>query len=511
MRNNSPPGSQAVDVRAAYQRIWSNPGALVVLFAGMQVVAWTLAPALTYSAPPLDVVEGYMWGREWVIATYKHPALPSWFLEASRVVTGSVGWPAYLLSQLFVTATFASVFLLGRDMMGPERAAAGTLLLAGVAYYAWPSPEFNHNVAAAPFWAALALALWRAVERRSLLWWALVGVFAAGGLYAKLSTALLLATVAAWMLFDRSNRAQIATPGPWFALVAFALLTAPLLNWLVANDFAPLRYAAERSAVLPIANIPKFLFDIIANLTGMLVMLAIAGLVGPWRRPADTVPLQQACPPVSEQALRFLLFLTMGPLALAIVGALLSQSGLKTAWGSSMFDLVGLLAVAMTAERYASVALRRIALSAAVLLIVLPIGHAAIVKIDAFRPFNAGMRANWNQRAIADRFEAVWFRETGQRLGIVGGDNWIASLVGLTHKDRPSIFTNGSMTLSPWITQRRLEREGLLVVWDARTKRIPTSFLPLIAAAKSGEEHFGLGARESGLVIGYTIVPPKRP
>jgi hypothetical protein len=51
-------------------------------------------------------------------------ALPSWVLEASRLVTGSIGWPAYLVSQLFVAAAYVFVFLLGRDMMGPERAAA---------------------------------------------------------------------------------------------------------------------------------------------------------------------------------------------------------------------------------------------------------------------------------------------------------------------------------------------------------------------------------------------------
>ena len=47
-----------------------------------------------------------MWGREWAIATYKHPALPSWVLEASRLATGTVGWPAYLAGQLFVAATY---------------------------------------------------------------------------------------------------------------------------------------------------------------------------------------------------------------------------------------------------------------------------------------------------------------------------------------------------------------------------------------------------------------------
>ena len=37
-----------------------NPTALVGLLVAGQIVAWTLAPAFVHSAPPLDVVEGYM-------------------------------------------------------------------------------------------------------------------------------------------------------------------------------------------------------------------------------------------------------------------------------------------------------------------------------------------------------------------------------------------------------------------------------------------------------------------
>src|SRR5438046_2732050 len=106
-----------------------SPRALVGLMIIYQIGAWTLIPSLVHRALPLDVAEGYMWGREWVLATYNHPALPSWILEISRLATGTVGWPAYLVSQLFIAATFVFVFLLGREMLGPERAAAGTLLL----------------------------------------------------------------------------------------------------------------------------------------------------------------------------------------------------------------------------------------------------------------------------------------------------------------------------------------------------------------------------------------------
>jgi 4-amino-4-deoxy-L-arabinose transferase-like glycosyltransferase len=490
---------------------WPAPAALVALFAVMQIVVWTLTPALTHTAPPLDVVEGYMWGREWVLATYKHPAMPSWVLEASRVATGAVGWPAYLASQLFIVTAFAFVFLLGRDMMGSARAAAGTLLLAGITYYAWATPEFNHNVASLPFWAGFAFVLWRAVERRSLVWWVLVGLFAACGLYAKLSTGVLLLTAAAWMLFDRDARRDIVSPGPWVALAVFAVLVTPLLRWLLANDFAPIRYAALRSSAQPMWHIPLFFVDMIANLSGMLLMLVIAGLVGPWRQAAVQAASQPpSARPVSDRAVQYLLFLTAGPVAVTVVGAILSANGLKSAWGSSMFNLIGLLAIALTADRFSAAALKRIAMGAAAFLVLVPLGYAAIVKLDAFRRFNANMRVNWEQGSIADRMGAVWLRETGQSLRIVSGDGWIAGLAGLTNANTPSILTNGSPVLSPWITRSRLEREGMLVVWDARTKRIPTELVPLVAAASTGEEKFSFAARKGmpEVVIGYAIVPP---
>jgi len=495
----------------AQQPAWPAPASLVVLFASAQIVLWTLAPSLTHSAPPIDVVEGYMWGREWVIATYKHPALPSWFLEASRLLTGTTGWPAYLTSQLFIAASFGMVFLLGRDMMGPERAAAGTLMLAGVAYYMWPTPEFNHNIASTPFWAGIVLALWRAVERQALIWWLLLGAFAAGALYAKLSAVFLLLPVAAWMLYDRRTRARLASPGPWLGLMVFALLAAPLAVWLLRNDFAPLRYAAQRWRGLPAHHVPLFLLDTAANIAGIFVMLMIAGLIGPWRHADERQGLQLAAPAISPRARGFLLFFSLGPLALTVFAAVLSRAGIKTAWGSSMFNIAGLLAIALTAERYTPAVLRRIGLTAACLLLIVPLVYAAIIKLDATQGSRPALRVNWPQRAIAERFGEVWLQQTGQPLRIVAGGPWLAGLVGVTNRDTPSILSNGDLTLSPWITADRIDRQGLLAVWDARSRSIPPPLLRLIAPSRWGEETFNFPGSDSrqSLAIGYAVVPPK--
>jgi 4-amino-4-deoxy-L-arabinose transferase-like glycosyltransferase len=124
-----------------------SPTVAVAELALLQIVVWTLVPRLMHYSPPLDVVESYLWAHEWMLSTYKHPALPSWVLEVSRLLTGAVDWPPYLVSQLFVVTTWWLVFRLGKDLMDEQRAAVGTLLLVGIAYFSWRSIEFNHNVA----------------------------------------------------------------------------------------------------------------------------------------------------------------------------------------------------------------------------------------------------------------------------------------------------------------------------------------------------------------------------
>ena len=489
-------------------RGFPDPILLVALMATFQVGAWTLAPALTHSALPLDVVEGYMLGREWVIATYSHPALPSWVLEISRLVTGTVGWPAYLVSQLFTAATFIFVFLLGRELLGPKRAAAGTLLLTGIAFYAWPTVEFNHNVAQMSFWAALPWALWSAVQWRSVAWWALAGALAAGGVYAKLSTVLLLIALASWMTWDRDARRCLATPGPWVGVAVFVALITPLTLWLVAHDFAPLKYLVSRSAGLRGGGLHIFIANIIINIAGMFIMLAIAGLIGSWLRAGVANPPQEPPPtPVGRRAIGYLTVVAGGPLALAMIGAALSGSALKVAWGSSMFNFAGLLAIALRSEYFNDAALRRITVCSGVLLTIVPLGYAAFVIAGSLRA-GTPLRVNWPQAEISKRFVDIWTRETGQPLRIVGGNTWIAGLVGVTAADKPSIFTSGDFARfpwSPWITPERLEKEGVLIMWDARATWI-------VANATAREERFGSKRHVDGgeIVIRYVIVPPKQ-
>jgi 4-amino-4-deoxy-L-arabinose transferase-like glycosyltransferase len=448
-----------------------------------------------------------MWGREWVIGTYKHPNLPGWVLEASRVLSGgAVGWPAYLVSQVFVAAAYLFVFLLGRALMAADLAATGTLLLAGVAYYAWPTLEFNHNIAEMPFWAGLAWALWRAVERQSVPAWVLAGALAAGGLYAKLSTVLLLFAAGGWLLFDPKARRSLATPGPWIGLCVFAALVAPLAVWLARHDAAPLTYAAHRVAGPTAAGVHVFAVGALLNLAALPVLLALAGLIGP-RFGAAPEGATRAGP--DTRGMRYLVWLTVGPLALTAVAALLARWGLRPGWGGPMFNLVGLIAVGLSAHRFRPAALRRIAICAGLLLVVGPAVYATVVWRNT-RSAGTPMRVIWPQAEISERLGQVWARHTGRPLRIVTGDEWVAGLVALGSRDRPSILDRGGLSLSPWIAPGRLEADGALVVWYARSRPLSAAVATRIASKSVGEVRFAWPHAKArpDLVIRYAIIPP---
>ena len=480
----------------------AHPGAVVAAFAAAQCLAWTLAPALSHFAPPLDVVESYLWGREWVVGTNKHPNLPGWVLEASRLLTGATGWPAYLASQLFVAATYGLFYGLGRNMLGPARAAMGTLLLAGVFYVTWPAIEFNHNVAQMPFWAAITLVLWRLRTRPNLGLWLLLSALGAGVLYAKLSAGLLLVVAGGWILADLPLRRQLLTAAPWFGLALFLLLSVPLFGWLIRAHWQPLLYAAERSTGAGEGPL-RFLGAQLLACIGLLALAAICGLFGPLRD-------GEAAP--SHTAVVFLATMTLAPIAAAALVAVAAGSGLKSMWGSPMLGLAGLLTVALTSRRFTPAALPRAAMAAAALLIALPIGYAADTLLEA-RFTGHIKRQNWPQAAIAARFDALWQAQTHKPLRIVAGERWVAGLAALTASGNPSILTDGSFTLSPWITPERLRAEGALVVWEVRPGAAaapPGHLAVLIGGTKSGVEQFAvpLFPNAPPLSIGYAIVPP---
>ncbi len=488
-------------MKTLFTNLEERPGRGLAALMLAQIFFWTLAPLFSHSAPPLDVVEMYAWGREWVVATFKHPNLPGLVLEALRPVTGNAWQAAFVVSQLCIALTFWAVYALGRDLMGPPRALAGTLLLTGVYFFSWPTPEFNHNVAQMPLWALVMLTLWRATTHGRTREWLLLGLVGGLSLWAKYSSAVLLAAAAAWILYDGLARKRLLSPGPWMALAAFLATAAPQALWLLEHDFAPFAYAARRASEGEWYASLEFLFTLAIDHLPMLIVLACAGWFGKAAAEAPARP--------ERRAMRFLLAMALGPALLTAIAALASGAGLRSSWGAPMVVLSGLLAVALLSDKYNPARLRRTAIGAGVLIVLvsgLYYGHMRYGVAITGDP----LRGNWPQSRISDTLEQRWQEETGAPLRIVAGDIWTAGLIGLGQADPPSVLIDGDYAISPWVTPADVARSGALIVWSEEE---PPSLTALLNHATRGRltvrAPYARAEAAPNIVINYAIIPPR--
>jgi len=480
-------------------QLFARPERGLLALMAAQLAFWTLAPALSHSAPPLDVVEMYAWGREGVVATFKHPNLPGLVLEPTRWLFGA-GWPAFLVSQIFIAVTFAAVFALGRETMDGPRALAGTLLLTGVYFFSWVTPEFNHNVAQMPLWALVMLLLWRATTHDKWLDWLLLGLVAGLSLWAKYSSGVLLVVAAAWVLWDAQARRRILSPGPWLTLLGFAVAAAPQVWWLVAHDFQPFAYAARRAGDGAWYSAFEFLLTLLLDHLFMFVLLAAAGWFG--KANADA-------PPAPEQrALRFLLLMGLGPALLLAAAALVTGASLRASWGAPMVVLSGLIVVALLHRKFSAARLKRLGIGAGVLLVVvsgLYFAHMRYGHILTGKP----LRGNWPQAEISAALQENWAQATGDApLRIVAGDIWTAGLIGFHDRAPPSVLINGDFEISPWLSPADLTRDGALVVWSGDQPPALAGFMRGLPQNQRTFHalHAPPGARE--IVVYYTVIPP---
>ena len=157
---------------------------LFYIFLAIHLILWTLIPSLTNNNLPLDTIEALAWGSDLEWGFNKHPPMSAFIVEIFYNIFGSNDWAYYLLSQIFIIFSFFVIFQFSKEILNNEiLALISVLLLEGIYFYNFTTPEFNVNVCQIPFWVLTVYYSWKVFNQKipKLKDCVIVGVFAVGG------------------------------------------------------------------------------------------------------------------------------------------------------------------------------------------------------------------------------------------------------------------------------------------------------------------------------------------
>lgn len=488
--------------------------ALAVGFATLaQALLWILVPTLFYAGPPGDLASVLAVGHEFQLGSYLGPPLAFWLAEVAFDLAGGSLFGVYVLSQACVAITYWAVFSLGSAIVSAQQAALAVLLMAGIAAFTVPTPDFGPVVLSMPLWAIILLHYWRAVGEGKRAYWLPLAVEVGLLLMTAYIGFVLVGLLVLFTCTDERARKSLTSYDPLIAAMVASLVTAPHIIWLLnsGHGLSPVP-AGLRGASAILGSFAGWLRQlglIVAAHAGLLVLVAlVAGWPWPLHEPAPVI----VRPKIDPFARRFVYFFALAPaLAGPLLGVIMGWTG--PVGGIAPLVILSGLAVVVAAGEGIALNRQHIVIAAWFgLLIIPPIMAAGALMVLPW--LNVDLRVTQPADAMGRFFSENFERRTGQPLRIVGGDPRTAALVALASPDRPSVLLDPTPEHSPWVNPDAIKAKGAVLVWPttdtagtpppALTQRFPD----LVAEVPRAFERRVQG-RLPLLRVGWAVIRPE--
>ena len=199
-----------------------------VIFLFIHASIWTIIPTLVNSNLPLDTIETLAWASDIQWGYSKHPPLSTWFSGLIFKIFSNQDWAFYFLSQIFVVASFIIIWKFSEHFFkNPIHSVASVLLLEGIYFYNFTTPEFNVYVCELPFWALTVLFCWKGIKQNNYINWLLFGFFAGLGVlshYLFIYLIIALDLFFIYMIFKKEFNSKCL-----ISLITFLIVLLPHL------------------------------------------------------------------------------------------------------------------------------------------------------------------------------------------------------------------------------------------------------------------------------------------
>jgi 4-amino-4-deoxy-L-arabinose transferase-like glycosyltransferase len=410
----------------SYNRNINN---IFYIFVITHLVIWTIVPSLTNNNLPLDTIEHLAWGSNLDWGFNKHPPAVAFFLEFFYKIFGSQDWAYYLLSQIFVVIAFITVFKFAEELFKNKTLSLiSVLLLEGIYFYNFTTPEFNVNICQLPFWALSVYYSWKLFDKQeiSIKDCVFLGIFAAIGFLSKyLFIYLLLAIDLLFFYVIFIKKYKKFDFKYLISLEVFIVLLIPHLIWLTNNDYSTISYALARTGIEKLIFSDHILYPVIflSKQVGILIPFFIMSffLVNKFKFKLS----------LKDRKLLFLVFINLAPVVLIFLTSMITGSKIRTMWMTPFYLFFGVLIVYLFQKQIDLKKLNGFMSIFLILFIFSPFAYAyvSITKTDK--------RTDYMGSEIALKVQYVWSKNHKEPINVVLGDEWVGGNLSYHLKSRP--------------------------------------------------------------------------
>ncbi len=399
---------------------------LFYIFLATHLIIWTTIPAATNNNLPLDTIEHLAWASNLEWGYNKHPPMVAFSLEIFYQIFGSKDWAYYLLSQIFVIISFFVVFKLSEDFFEKKIfCLISVLLLEGIYFYNFTTPEFNVNVCLIPFWALSVLYLWKGFKDNKIIDWLLLGLFAGLGFLSKylfIYLGLAIDIFIIYMILKKKIDFKIIV-----SLIPFFLILLPHLMWLNENNFTTINYGLHRTGAdnANILNHIKHPLIFLGKQIGILIpfFLMLLFLNNKLKGKFN----------FKDNKLLFLISINIVPIALIFLTSMIMGVKIRTMWMTPFYLFFGVLVIYLFQSQINLNKLKSFTTVFIILFIFSPFAYAyiSITKTDK--------RTDYPGKKEAEKVKMFYINQnevTGE-IAYVKGDEWIAGNLSYHLEERP--------------------------------------------------------------------------
>ncbi len=395
-----------------------------VIFACSHLFLWTLAPSVSNINLPLDTIEALAWGSNLEWGYSKHPPLSAFAVEFFYQIFGNQDWAYYFLSQIFVIIAFITIFKFASEFFNNINLAFfSILLLEGIYFFNFTTPEFNVNISQLPFWALSIYFTWRCLKFDRAFDYIFLGIFIGLGFLSKYLFLYLIIGIKLLFLYflikKKIKSYKFLLIGP-IAL----LIVLPHLIWLVDNNFITLKYGLQRTGGIGDLT-DHFIFPLKFILKQLLILCPVLLMSLFLFKKIKLKKIR-----LDENRI-FIFFTFVIPIILIIFTSLILGVKIRTMWMTPFYLLTGIAIIEVFKKNIDLKKTRKFYTIFLILFIFSPITYTAVSLIDEFK------RTDYPGKEIARLVQNRWDENFNNEIKFVIGDEWFAGNLSYHLETRP--------------------------------------------------------------------------